>query len=88
VLDAHYRKTPTCLTLPSPARPDHILRAGGTPRLAADGTGSVSDLLRVGRCGGVCRLEELGLAVTGQRLEPDWAVLACRLLDPDPWCRR
>jgi len=35
-----------------------------------------------------CRLDELGLEVIGQRLEPDRAVLACRVLDPDQWCRR
>ncbi|WP_328425980.1 ISL3 family transposase [Micromonospora sp. NBC_00389] len=35
-----------------------------------------------------CRLDELGLAVTGQRLRPDRAVLACRVVEPDPWCRR
>ena len=35
-----------------------------------------------------CRLDELGLAVVGQRLEPDRAVLACRVLEPDAWCRR
>jgi transposase len=38
-----------------------------------------------------CRLDELGLAVTGQRLEPDRAVLACRVVGADPgdrWCRR
>lgn len=35
-----------------------------------------------------CRLDELGLVVTGQRLEPDRVVLACRVLDPDQWCRR
>jgi transposase len=35
-----------------------------------------------------CRLDELGLEVTGQRLEPDRAVLACRVLEPDGWCRR
>ena len=34
------------------------------------------------------RLDELGLIVTGQRLEPDRAVLACRVLEPDDWCRR
>jgi len=34
------------------------------------------------------RLDELGLEVTGQRLEPDRAVLACRVVDPDSWCRR
>ncbi len=35
-----------------------------------------------------CRLEELGLEVVGQRLEPDRAVLACRVVKPDGWCRR
>jgi len=35
-----------------------------------------------------CRLDELGLEVTGQRLEPDRAVLACRVIEPDGWCRR
>ena len=35
-----------------------------------------------------CRLDELGLVVTGQRLEPDRAVLACRVVEPDRWCRR
>ena len=35
-----------------------------------------------------CRLDELGLEVTGQRLEPDCAVLACRVVEPDEWCRR
>ena len=35
-----------------------------------------------------CRLDELGLEVTGQRLEPDRAVLACRIVEPDAWCRR
>ena len=29
-----------------------------------------------------------GLEVTGQRLEPDRAVLACRVLEPDDWCHR
>ena len=32
-------------------------------------------------------LEELGLEVVGQRLEPDRAVLACRVVEPDGWCR-
>jgi len=31
----------------------------------------------------VCRLDERGLEVTGQRLEPDRAVLACRVVGPD-----
>lgn len=35
-----------------------------------------------------CRLDELGLEVVGQRLEPDRAVLACRVVDPDGRCRR
>ncbi|BCJ39220.1 hypothetical protein Athai_67230 [Actinocatenispora thailandica] len=34
------------------------------------------------------RLDGLGLAVIGQRLEPDRAVLACRVVEPDRWCRR
>ena len=34
------------------------------------------------------RLDELGLEVTGQRLEPDRAVLACRVVEADAWCRR
>jgi transposase len=36
-----------------------------------------------------CRLDELGLEVVGQRLEPDRAVLACRVEpdDLDRWCR-
>ena len=35
-----------------------------------------------------CRLGELGLEATGQRLEADRALLACRVVDPDEWCRR
>jgi transposase len=35
-----------------------------------------------------CRLDELGLVVTGQRLEPERAVLACRVVEPDRWCHR
>ncbi len=35
-----------------------------------------------------CRLDELGLEVTGQRLRSDRAVLACRIVDEDRWCRR
>ena len=35
-----------------------------------------------------CRLDELGLQAVGQRLGPDRAVLACRVLEPDEWCRR
>lgn len=35
-----------------------------------------------------CRLDELGLEVTGQRIAADRAVLACRVVEPDRWCRR
>ena len=35
-----------------------------------------------------CRLDELGLVVVGQRLEPKRAVLACRVVEDDRWCRR
>ena len=35
-----------------------------------------------------CRLDELGVEVVGQRLESDRAVLACRVVEPDEWCRR
>ena len=34
-----------------------------------------------------CRLDELGLEAVGQRVEPDRAVIQCRVLEPDPWCR-
>ena len=34
------------------------------------------------------RLDELGLVVVGQRLEPDRGVLACGVAEPDQWCRR
>ena len=34
------------------------------------------------------RLDELGLEVIGQRLEPDRSVLACQVVEPDQWCRR
>ncbi|TJY63659.1 ISL3 family transposase [Arthrobacter sp. CAU 1506] len=34
-----------------------------------------------------CRLDDLGLDVIGQRLEPDRALLICRVADPDQWCR-
>ena len=33
------------------------------------------------------RLDGLGLEVTGQLLESDRAVLACRVVEPDDWCR-
>jgi len=35
-----------------------------------------------------CRLDELGLEVAGQRVDPDRAVLACRVVEPDRWSRR
>ncbi len=37
-----------------------------------------------------CRLDELGLEVVGQRLEPAGAVLSCRVseCEQDRWCRR
>jgi transposase len=35
-----------------------------------------------------CRLDELGLVVTGQRIERDRATLLCRVAEADPWCRR
>ena len=34
-----------------------------------------------------CRLDELGLVATGQRLSPDRAVVECRVVGSDPWCR-
>lgn len=34
------------------------------------------------------RLDELGLEVTGQHLEPNRAVLACRVTQDDEWCHR
>jgi transposase len=35
-----------------------------------------------------CGLDELGLEVIGQRLDPERAVLACRVVEADQWCRR
>ena len=35
-----------------------------------------------------CRLDELGLEVVGQFLERGRAVLACRVVEADRWCRR
>ena len=34
------------------------------------------------------RLDEVGLQVVGQRRDPGGAVLACRVVEPDRWCRR
>jgi len=47
-----------------------------------DATFSVPDLTTF------TRIDDLGLVVVGQRLEPGRAVLACRVSDPDEWCRR
>jgi len=33
-----------------------------------------------------CRLDRLGLSVTGQQVHDDHAVLRCRVLEPDDWC--
>ncbi len=41
--------------------------------------------------GSFSRLDELGLQVVGQRIEPGHAVLACRVVETDGfarWCRR
>ncbi|GAA4490416.1 ISL3 family transposase [Microbacterium panaciterrae] len=35
-----------------------------------------------------CRLDTLGLVAVGQLLEPDRAVLECRVVEPDEWCRK
>ncbi len=35
-----------------------------------------------------CRLDELGLEAVGQHLDPDGAVIECRVVDRDDWCRR
>jgi len=35
-----------------------------------------------------CRLDELGLEVTGLRVEADRVVLACRVVEPGGWCGR
>ena len=35
-----------------------------------------------------CRLDELGLEAVGQILDPDRAVIECRVVEPDPWCRK
>ncbi|TLP80042.1 ISL3 family transposase [Nesterenkonia sphaerica] len=34
-----------------------------------------------------CLVDQLGLTITGQRLEEHRAVLECRVLHHDPWCR-
>ena len=35
-----------------------------------------------------CHLDGLGLEATGQCLYPDRAVIACRVVEPDEWCRK
>lgn len=35
-----------------------------------------------------CRLDGLGLEATGQCLYPDRAVIACRVVEPDDWCKK
>jgi len=35
-----------------------------------------------------CRLDELGLEAVGQHLEADRAVIECRVVENDPWCRK
>ena len=35
-----------------------------------------------------CRLDELGLEAVGQILDPDRAVIECRVAETDPWCRK
>ena len=35
-----------------------------------------------------CLLNELGLTATGQYLGPQGAVIRCRVVEPDDWCRR
>lgn len=35
-----------------------------------------------------CRLDGLGLRAIGQHLDADRAVMECRVVDDDPWCRR
>ncbi len=63
------------------------LKAGQEDRDVPDATFATPDVTTF------CRLDELGLVVVGQRLQPDRAVLACRVADDaveeaDRWCRR
>jgi transposase len=65
----------------------------GVPTPAILGDLDVSDATRGAGFGCAelttfCRLDELGLEVTGQRLETGRAVLACRVIEPDGWCHR
>ena len=49
----------------------------------ADGRGAPHATFVRPDLGSFCRLDELGLQVAGQRLEPGRAVLACRIVDTD-----
>ena len=35
-----------------------------------------------------CRLDELGLEAVGQRIETERAIVECRVVEQDPWCRK
>ncbi|MCK3771291.1 ISL3 family transposase [Microbacterium aerolatum] len=35
-----------------------------------------------------CRLDDLGLEAVGQFLDRERAVIECRVIEPDPWCRK
>lgn len=35
-----------------------------------------------------CRLDGLGLQMTGQHLSPEQATLLCHPVEPDDWCHR
>ena len=35
-----------------------------------------------------CNLDELGLEAVGQLIDPDRAVIECRVVEPDRWCRK
>jgi len=62
------------MEVPTPAHPED-------PDLS-DATFARPDLTKF------VRLDELGLVVTGQRIEHDRSVLTWRVVDDDPWCRR
>ena len=67
--------------VPTPAQPEDLDMPDAT-------VGERSDAFARPDLSTFCRLDELGLVVAGQRLEPDRAILACRVLEPDQWCRR
>lgn len=56
---------------------DHNTRDGAEQPYAGTGRSTGPDLATF------ARLDELGLEATGQRLEPDRIVLACRVVEPD-----